>query len=79
MAGRSLALILCFNTIPPLYSVAQRRFERRCGVDPLRLGAQTTLSNLVSGFALLFYQSFGVGEGVQLAASTGLETDVIDE
>lgn len=45
----------------------------------IRLGAQTTLSNLVSGYAVLFYESYEVGDGVQLAASTGLETDVIDE
>ena len=40
--------------------------------------AQTTLSNLVSGFALLFYHPFEVGDRVQLSAPTGLETGVID-
>jgi small-conductance mechanosensitive channel len=34
---------------------------------------------LVSGFALLFYQPFEVGDRVQLAAPTGLETGIIEE
>jgi small-conductance mechanosensitive channel len=33
----------------------------------------------VSGFALLFYQPFEVGDRVQLSAPTGLETGVVDE
>ncbi len=76
----SLAVILYFNAIPQLHSVGTALLAS-AGVASILFGlaAQTTLSNLVSGFALLFYQPFAVGDRVQLSAPTGLETGVIDE
>ncbi len=75
-----LAVILYFNAIPQLHSVGTALLAS-AGVASILFGlaAQTTLSNLVSGFALLFYQPFEVGDRVQLSAPTGLETGVIDE
>jgi len=76
----TLAVILYFNAIPQLHSVGTALLAS-AGVASILFGlaAQTTLSNLVSGFALLFYQPFEVGDRVQLSAPTGLETGVIDE
>ena len=76
----SLAVILYFNAIPQLHSVGTALLAS-AGVASILFGlaAQTTLSNLVSGFALLLYQPFEVGDRVQLSAPTGLETGVIDE
>ena len=76
----ALAVILYFNAIPQLHSVGTALLAS-AGVASILFGlaAQTTLSNLVSGFALLFYQPFEVGDRVQLSAPTGLETGVIDE
>jgi len=76
----TLAVILYFSAIPQLHSVGTALLAS-AGVASILFGlaAQTTLSNLVSGFALLFYQPFEVGDRVQLSAPTGLETGVIDE
>ncbi len=76
----TLAFILYFNAIPQLHSMGTALLAS-AGVASILFGlaAQTTLSNLVSGFSLLFYQPFEVGDRVQLAAPTGLETGVIDE
>ena len=76
----TLAVVLYFNAIPQLHSVGTALLAS-AGVASILFGlaAQTTLSNLVSGFALLFYQPFEVGDRVQLSAPTGLETGVIDE
>ena len=76
----TLAVILYFNAIPQLHSVGTALLAS-AGVASILFGlaAQTTLSNLVSGFALLFYQPFEVGDRVQLSAPTGLETGVIAE
>ena len=76
----TLAVRLYFNAIPQLHYVGTA-WLAIAGVASILVGlaAQTTLSNLVSGFALLFYQPCGVGDRVQLSAPTGLETGVIDE
>ena len=70
----TLAVILYFNAIPQLHSVGTALLAS-AGVASILFGlaAQTTLSNLVSGFALLFYQPFEVGDRVQLSAPTGLD------
>ncbi|HAP40494.1 MAG TPA: mechanosensitive ion channel protein [Nitrospira sp.] len=76
----SLAVLLYFNAIPQLHSVGTALLAS-AGVASILFGlaAQTTLSNLVSGFALLLYQPFEVGDRVQLSAPTGLETGLIEE
>ena len=75
----TLAVIFYFHTIPQLHSVGTALLAS-AGVTSILFGfaAQTTLSNLVSGFALLFYHPFEVGDRVQLSAPTGLETGVIE-
>lgn len=53
-----MAVVFYFYTIPQLHSVGTALLAS-AGVTSILfgLGAQTTLSTLVSGFALLFYQS----------------------
>jgi small-conductance mechanosensitive channel len=76
----TLALILYMNAIPQLNALGTALLAS-AGVASILFGlaAQSTLSNLVSGFALLFYQPFEIGDRVQLTAPTGLETGVIEE
>ena len=42
------------------------------------LAAQNTLGNLIAGISLLLYRPFNVGDRLQIAAPTGLETGVIE-
>jgi moderate conductance mechanosensitive channel len=42
------------------------------------LAAQSTLGNLIAGFALLLYRPFQVGDEVQLDTPKGLETGIIE-
>jgi small-conductance mechanosensitive channel len=42
------------------------------------MAAQNTLGNLIAGISLLLYRPFKVGDRLQVAAPTGLETGVIE-
>src|SRR5580704_9420869 len=42
------------------------------------LAAQNTLGNIIAGIALLLYRPFNVGDRLQVAAPTGLETGQIE-
>ena len=42
------------------------------------LAAQNTLGNLIAGISLLLYRPFNVGDRLQIAAPTGLETGMIE-
>src|ERR1700743_76834 len=44
----------------------------------LGLAAQNTLGNLVAGIALLLYRPFNIGDRLQVAAPTGLETGEVE-
>ncbi len=75
-----MAVILYTHAIPQLRSVGTALLTSAGVVSVLfGLAAQSTLSNLISGFALLLYQPFELGDRVQLSAPTGLETGTIDE
>ncbi|WHZ23752.1 MAG: hypothetical protein OJF47_002864 [Nitrospira sp.] len=75
-----MAAILYTHAIPQLRSVGTALLTS-AGVASILFGlaAQSTLSNLVSGFALLLYQPFEMGDKVQVAAPSGLETGVVAE
>lgn len=42
------------------------------------LAAQSTLGNLIAGFALLLYRPFRVGDRLQVSAPTGVETGTVE-
>jgi small-conductance mechanosensitive channel len=42
------------------------------------LAAQNTLGNLIAGISLLLYRPFNLGDRLQVAAPTGLETGVVE-
>jgi small-conductance mechanosensitive channel len=44
----------------------------------LGLAAQNTLGNLVAGISLLLYRPFNLGDRMQVAAPSGLETGVVE-
>lgn len=44
----------------------------------LGLAAQSTLGNLIAGFALLLYRPFRVGDRLQVNAPTGVETGTVE-
>ena len=44
----------------------------------LGLAAQSTLGNLIAGFALLLYRPFRVGDRLQVSAPTGVETGTVE-
>ena len=43
------------------------------------LAAQSTLSNFVAGFSLIFYRPFRLGDKLQITAPTGVETGVVED
>ena len=75
-----MAIILYTHAIPQLRSIGTALLTS-AGVASVLFGlaAQSTLSNLIAGFALLLYQPFELGDRVQLSAPTGLETGTVDE
>ncbi|ETA50775.1 mechanosensitive ion channel family protein [Ponticoccus alexandrii] len=43
------------------------------------LAAQSTLSNFVAGFSLIFYRPFLLGDKLQINAPTGVETGIVED
>ena len=43
------------------------------------LAAQSTLSNFVAGFSLIFYRPFRLGDKLQISAPGGVETGVVED
>lgn len=43
------------------------------------LAAQSTLSNFVAGFSLIFYRPFRLGDKLQITAPTGVETGIVED
>lgn len=43
------------------------------------LAAQSTLSNFVAGFSLIFYRPFRLGDKLQINAPTGVETGIVED
>lgn len=74
-----VALIFYAHLIPALRSIGTALLA---GVSiasiVVGLAAQSTLSNLVSGVALLLYRPFRVGDRLQMNAPTGLETGEVE-
>ena len=71
--------ILYAQLVPPLSSLGTAMLAS-VSIASIVVGiaAQSTLGNLIAGFALLFYRPFRVGDQVQLAAPKGLVTAVVD-
>jgi len=74
-----LAVILYAQAVPPLNSLGTAVLASvSIASIVIGLAAQSTLGNLISGFALLFYRPFRVGDQVQLTTPRGLMTAKIE-
>ena len=71
--------ILYAQLVPPLRSLGTAMLAS-VSVASIVIGiaAQSTLGNLIAGFALLLYRPFRVGDQVQLNTPKGVMTGVID-
>ena len=71
--------ILYAQLVPPLRSLGTAMLAS-VSVASIVVGiaAQSTLGNLIAGFALLLYRPFRVGDEVQLNTPKGVMTGVID-
>lgn len=74
-----IAALLYVHLVPELRGIGTALLAG-AGVASIVLGlaAQSTLGNLISGMTLLLYRPFQVGDRVQVAAPTGLETGVVE-
>jgi small-conductance mechanosensitive channel len=74
-----LALILYAHLIPPLRALGTALLA---GVSVasivIGIAAQNTLGNLISGFSILAYRPFNIGDLIQVTAPTGLERAVVE-
>jgi small-conductance mechanosensitive channel len=72
-------VILYAQLVPPLRSLGTAMLAS-VSVASIVVGiaAQSTLGNLIAGFALLLYRPFRVGDQVQLNTPKGVMTGVID-
>ncbi|MGB8644878.1 MAG: mechanosensitive ion channel family protein [Anaerolineae bacterium] len=72
------ALILYAQLVPPLRAIGAALLAG-VGVASIIFGlaAQSTLGNLIAGFALLLYRPFQVGDQVELNTPKGLQTGTI--
>jgi small-conductance mechanosensitive channel len=74
-----LALVAYAHLIPRLDKVGTALLAS-VGVVSIVFGmaAQNTLGNLIAGISLLLYRPFNIGDRLQVAAPTGLETGVVE-
>lgn len=74
-----LALVVYASLVPALRSLGAAILAG-AGVTALIIGlaAQSTFSNLVAGFVILLYRPFRVGDRIQIAAPTGVETGDVE-
>ncbi len=71
--------ILYAQLVPPLRSLGTAMLASvSIASIVIGLAAQSTLGNLIAGFALLLYRPFRVGDTVQLNTPRGVMTGVID-
>ncbi len=72
-------LLIYVHLVPQLRSVGTALLA---GVSVasivIGLAAQNTLGNLIGGFALIVYRPFQVGDRLQIAAPTGVETGAVE-
>jgi small-conductance mechanosensitive channel len=74
-----IMVILYAQLVPPLRSLGTAMLASvSIASIVLGLAAQSTLGNLIAGFALLLYRPFRVGERVQLTTPRGLMTARIE-
>jgi small-conductance mechanosensitive channel len=74
-----MALILYAHLIPTLRSLGTALLTGASVASiVIGLAAQNTLGSLIAGFSLLLYRPFEVGDRVQIAAPTGVETGVVE-
>jgi small-conductance mechanosensitive channel len=71
--------ILYAQLVPPLRALGTALLAS-AGIASIVIGlaAQSTLSNLIAGFALLLYRPFRVGDQVQLTTPRGIMTATIE-
>jgi small-conductance mechanosensitive channel len=74
-----LAAFACYAHVIPKLQVLGRSMLAGVGVVSVVVGlaAQSTLGNLIAGISLILYRPFKIGDRVQVAAPTGLETGLI--
>jgi small-conductance mechanosensitive channel len=75
-----LALIIYAHMVPALQRLGDTVLAS-AGLVSLVIGlaAQNTLGNLISGFSLLLYRPFGIGDVLTLNTPTGKETGTVRE
>ena len=74
-----IAAILYAQLVPPLRSLGTAMLASvSIASIVIGLAAQSTLSNLIAGFALLLYRPFRVGDLVQLTTPRGVMTAKIE-
>jgi small conductance mechanosensitive channel len=75
-----LAAILYISYIPSLHNFSVAIFAS-AGVISIIIGlaAQDTLGNIISGFSLIIYRPFEIGDSIQIETPLGRESGVIEK
>ncbi len=74
-----IALVSFARCIPALSSLGTAGWASVSVISVIiGFAAQNTLGNLISGFSLLLYRPFKLGDQVQVLAPTGLETGIVE-
>jgi small-conductance mechanosensitive channel len=77
--GIYFAAFACYAHVVPQFQTLGKSLLAGVGVASVVIGlaAQSTLGNLIAGISLILYRPFKLGDRVQVAAPTGLETGEI--